>query len=112
MDLYLLVEVGVEMLHTQFASSVTCHIKTLRDVSTLRSDKNSSSLKHLFRDRTGTFLETLHIDTFSPTVFFSINMLENIPKASWNNFICCILYGSWLKKSCQIFMKTRNDKQA
>ena len=36
---HLMVEVGVEMWHTQLASSVTCHIKTLRDVSTLRSDK-------------------------------------------------------------------------
>ena len=72
--------------------------------------KNSSNFQHLFRDRTGTFLETLHIDTFSPTMFFSINMLENSLKASWNNFIYFIFLQIMAKKTCQICMKTRNDK--
>ena len=61
-----MVEIGIEMWHTQLTDSVTCHITTLRDVSILRSDKK-------FKQFIALILETLHVDTFSPTVSFIVH---------------------------------------
>ena len=96
------VEIGIQMWRTQLAGSITCHITTLRDVSTLRANKKFKQFRGNFRNRPrDRRISSKNLAHWH--VFFS-------PDASWNNFVCCILNENLLKKSQQICMKIRNNK--